>query len=154
MNNDCNVVFTLFNKYTKSNKPSKHFYCDNCRKQPSKVIINCKGCGVRFQPFKLSQIYCKFDCKVRMANRRAYARYRQARSINVKCKFCGIEIPYDQKPRHKICLRCEEGFIKRLHDMKCMLCGTSVKSKMYCSLKCRAYAHLVIDRNKKNDGVL
>lgn len=152
-NNDCGVKFTVFDKYAKSTKPSKHFYCNNCRKNPSKVIINCKGCGKIFQPFKLSQVYCDLNCKVRLANRRAYNRNRQARARILHCKFCNIEIPFDQ-PRHKVCLRCEEGFIKRLNDMKCMLCGTKVESKMYCSLKCRGYASLIVSRNKKNDGVL
>lgn len=153
-NIDCQKPFTLFDKYAKSNKPSKHFYCINCRKHPSKVTINCIGCEKQFQPIKLSQVYCELNCKVRISNRRAYNRNKFRRAKIVHCKFCNIEIPPTDVPRNRICKLCEEGFIKRLNDMKCMLCGVKVKSKMYCSGKCRAYSQLIISRNKKNDGVL
>ena len=84
----------------------------------------------------------------------AYNKNRLNRAKRINCKFCNIEIPCAEIPRKRICVKCEEGFIKRLNDMKCMLCGVNVKSKMYCSPKCRGYANLITARNNKNDGVL
>ena len=157
-NVDCMKSFTVFQKYAISSKPSKQFFCMECRKRPQTVFLECAGCHERFQPTKLSQIYCKLTCKFRVANRRAYNRNRYRRLTQIRCKFCNIIIPIKEDGsrvcRNKICLKCEEGFINRFNSMKCMLCGKDVKSKMFCSQKCRAYSQLILSRNEKNDGVL